>query len=87
MRGLDPRIQERGAISGTTRAADKRDHEPHLVRAWIRGSSPRVTIHSGSIIAVDGDIFLREIAGPDRRLPFAKADIDANADFRLLHNL
>src|SRR5690606_974609 len=40
---------------------------------------------SRTVVAVDGDIFLRQVAGPHRRLATAEAEIDPDGDLVPLH--
>ncbi|ENN87601.1 hypothetical protein RHSP_63227 [Rhizobium freirei PRF 81] len=42
---------------------------------------------SAPVVAIDGNIFLGEVAGPDRRATIAEADIDLYRNILLLHDI
>src|SRR6187402_1128017 len=46
---------------------------------------PALVCPSASVVAVDGDIFLGQVAGPDRGLAAPNADIGADTDVLALH--
>src|SRR5262245_66147172 len=58
----------------------RRDFAGKTARAGLRPLLP-----SASIIRIDGDVVVREIAGPHSGLAGAQAQVDANRDLAALH--